>query len=190
MTREFSLERLDALLKRFPGAFWRHDVDFSLEAALKMAHFEAERGVRATYYLFLGLNECPFYSHLDAMRAERELIELGHSIGLHVDERKLYPEWRDLFPLRGKVSFHCPTQEVLWRDFETFENAYASTWRNRYYSDSGGKFRLGDPEDYTGPLPPQVNLHAEWWFLGTDWYFDIPADVFENFFHEPVVQRG
>lgn len=65
-----------------PYALVRHDIDFSPEAALRMARLEAELGVRATYFLLL---EGPCYGLLTAPHHEipRRLVELGHEVGLH-----------------------------------------------------------------------------------------------------------
>ena len=181
--RNFSIQRLDRLFKRFPNAFWRHDVDVCIDSALEMAEFEASRGIRATFYLFLS-QESPFYSILDALKAERKLYEMGHRIGLHVDERKIskWDWWLDMRP-RGPISFHCPTEHVLWRDFPTFENAYAARWKGRYVADSMGVFRYGDPEDVAED-GWQINLHPEWWFNPT-WETQVDAKTYEEFFYIP-----
>lgn len=62
----------------------RHDIDLSPEAALAMAEFEAECGVRATYFLLFNFQ---FYNLLDNRYCEfpRRLTELGHEVGLHYD---------------------------------------------------------------------------------------------------------
>jgi len=60
----------------------RHDVDISLDAALRLAELEAEAGARATYFL---MTESVFYNLASAEgeRALPRLRELGHSVGLH-----------------------------------------------------------------------------------------------------------
>ena len=60
----------------------RHDVDLSLDAALRMAELEAEAGAAATYFL---MTRSEFYN-LDApsgAAAIERLRELGHRVGLH-----------------------------------------------------------------------------------------------------------
>src|SRR6266540_2921988 len=61
--------------------FLRHDVDLSLEAALELAHIEAERGLHATYFL---MPESIFYNLDSPVGQEtiRELRELGHAPAL------------------------------------------------------------------------------------------------------------
>ena len=184
--RDFSLDRLDRLFssrKHHSYTLWRHDVDFSLDAALKMAVFEAERGISATYFLFLG-HFWPFYSTEDAIEVEHLLFDLGHRIGQHIDER-VQPDFADF--IRGPVSFHCPTQNVLWRNFPGFYNAYASYWKDHYYSDSRGMFSFGDPED-DSLKTLQINLHSEWWFE-PDWLDKIKDEEHERYWYAPKTTK-
>lgn len=174
----FSLDKLDKLLTSSSGmVFWRHDVDYSLDAALEMGEFEAERGIRATYYLFFD-GTCPFYHTYDAWNTASKLRQLGHHIGEHIDERKV-----DLGRIQGgkrrKISFHCPTEAVLWRDFSNFQSAYRPIWKDRYFADSNGR---DDRIPQSVKRHAQVNLHPEWWF-SPGWYHGIPDDVYEEFFY-------
>lgn len=63
---------------------WRHDVEFSVEIACKMAHIEAEEGVKTTYFFQL---HSPYYNTLSTHTTKLlyEIKELGHHIGLHFD---------------------------------------------------------------------------------------------------------
>jgi len=182
--RLFSEDRLEKLLKKGRNTvFWRHDVDFSLKAAVKMAEFEQKLGIKATFYLFLA-GDNPFYSLREAIQAEQTIYDLGHRIGVHVDERKVTGLDDGTHPFRGDISFHCPTPNVLWRDFSRFENAYASAWKGRYYADSNGNFSYGEPEDdpRLGKEQLQVNLHPEWWFE-KGWYREIDDETYKSFFY-------
>lgn len=180
--RPFTLERLGEMLADSPAnTVWRHDVDVSLPAAVRMATLEADLGVVATFYV---MTTSPFYSAADAAVFAIRAVSLGHRVGLHLDPS----EGVNVEELRGTpVSFHCPNEFVLWRDFATFESAYASRWLGRYVSDSRGVFADGDPEDRFDSEPLQVNLHAEWWFdrASIDW---IPDAEYEAFFHESKEQ--
>lgn len=182
------LERIYAAGKQHGSVFWRHDVDFSLDAALKMARFEAKRGVSSTYYLFLS-SKNPFYSPVNAKTVGFELSRLGHTVGDHVDEREIRnrtysgPISKLKYPPGWLVSFHCPTAAVLWKDFEGFEHALAAKWKNRYSSDSNGQFRT-DPITLLNEVKEsvQINLHPEWWFE-PGWYHDIDEQLYEAFFY-------
>lgn len=68
--------------------FLRHDLDISIELSLPMARLEQELGVTSTYYVLLSGH----YNPLSAASASamRELIRLGHDLGLHYD-LSLYP---------------------------------------------------------------------------------------------------
>ena len=60
----------------------RHDVDLSLDAALRMAELEAEAGATATYFL---MTESVFYNlaSSEGQSALERLRALGHGVGLH-----------------------------------------------------------------------------------------------------------
>lgn len=187
---DFNLDRLDELFslgKHHGGVFWRHDVDFSVDAALKMSLFEAERGISATYYLIYDEN-WPFYSYREAIEAEYLLFSSGHRVGWHIDERR----FQDFdVTARGLVSFHCPTERVLWRDFPGMVSAYSRIWKDRYCADSGGRFRFGAPEstlfaDIVNDRPNQrqINLHPEWWFQ-PDWLDNVTDEEHERYWYSP-----
>ena len=76
----------DLRFNETPSSFYilRHDVDLSLSAARKMALFEAQLGIRATYFLLLS---CEYYNLLSEKNCEfpAHLISLGHEVGLHYD---------------------------------------------------------------------------------------------------------
>lgn len=183
MSREFSLDRLEGLYadRLAVKTFWRHDVDYSLEAALAMATFEQSIGISATYYLMV---DSPFYPASSAFITSQWLRALGHSVGYHVDPRKVPPSSFAAMPVDMKVSFHCPRPSELWTRFPGVESAYDPIWEDFYYADSRGQFAHGDPEDHAPNTTIQVNLHAEWWFV-PDWYEDVDDDQYEAFFHEP-----
>jgi hypothetical protein len=179
--RPFSIERLHAMFVAAPKAtFWRHDVDFSPAAAVSMAKFEAERGIRSTFYV---MTRSAFYTPEEAVVLAATVSGLGHRVGLHVDLRTM-PLGRLRRPGNLLVSFHCPDESVLWREFDGFQSAYAPVWKGRYFSDSRGRFAHGDPEDAFGGEPLQIGLHPEWWF---DPFFADAIDdlTYEQFFHEP-----
>jgi ribosomal protein S18 acetylase RimI-like enzyme len=76
---------LDAPEEPRPVLYLRHDLDLLVTSALPMAVAEAERGLRATYYVLL---TGPYNAFVpEHRRALRELVGLGHEIGLHYDLR-------------------------------------------------------------------------------------------------------
>lgn len=66
----------------------RHDVDFDVENALKLARWESARGFRASYYL---LHTGWYWRVVGAslskqmVDAAMEMQDLGHEVGLHND---------------------------------------------------------------------------------------------------------
>lgn len=63
---------------------WRHDVDFSVHRALRLAEIERDHGVASTFFFQLS---CMFYNVFEHTVLERirRIMRLGHSIGLHFD---------------------------------------------------------------------------------------------------------
>lgn len=74
---------------RSGDVFLRHDLDISLELSLPMARLEREKGVVSTYYVLLSGLYNPFST--SSVSAMREILKLGHAIGLHYD-LSLYPD--------------------------------------------------------------------------------------------------
>lgn len=174
----FSPEYLLSLMTRAPRAFWRFDVDFSLDAAVRMAEFAETAGVKGTFYVMLT------GSHYNALstsgvHAIRRLQGHGHRVGLHVDERTsrtphvAYARVARAAEAVGlgvdvhAVSFHMPSPDVIWVDMTGIESAYASRWEGRYVSDSRREW----DETKTARLIEnagegmQVCLHPEHWAL-------------------------
>ena len=62
----------------------RHDIDSRLDHAVEFARFEADLGVRATYYL---LHTAPYWTEnpKGVQNAARTIEKLGHQVGLHND---------------------------------------------------------------------------------------------------------
>ncbi|MBU1281934.1 MAG: hypothetical protein KJ989_14170 [Gammaproteobacteria bacterium] len=68
--------------------FLRHDIDISLELALPMARLERGLGIASTYYILLSGPYNPLSA--SSISAMKELVSLGHDLGLHYD-LTLYP---------------------------------------------------------------------------------------------------
>ena len=165
---------------------WRHDVDFSLQSAKELAEIEAEEGVRATYYFHL---HNTFYNLLEKENTScaREIIRLGHEIGLHFDpefydfssdeelitllERE-YPILEDIFNCSVRVfSFHNPTTFSLSKrsmQYAGLINSYAEYFQKEvgYCSDSNGYWRYRRLEDVLRKAEDkslQILTHPGWW---------------------------
>jgi hypothetical protein len=165
---------------------WRHDIDFSPHSARELARIEAQEGVQATYFLLL---HSGFYNLLEREVTDcvREIMELGHSLGLHFDsefyglesegdlERHLDFE-RDflekIFACEIHVfSFHNPTPFAMacqrWQ-YADLINTYAKYFQEHvgYCSDSNGYWRFRRLEDVLRGGEDerlQVLTHPVWW---------------------------
>jgi len=141
----------------------RHDVDFDLDQAVRMAEAEAQTGVIATYFILL---RTEMYNALsgEGAKAVIRLAELGHDVGLHFDATLHAPtkaalavavreEAGVLSGIVRKVvnvfSFHRPSPDVLNDEVqvEGMINAYNEQFFRAfgYCSDSQGAWRHGPP---------------------------------------------
>ena len=105
-----------------PSVLWRHDIDFSVHRARRLALMEAERGVKATYFVLLG---CRFYNVFEARSLDllRQIVLDGHCVGLHFDPSVLAEEARQPENCRrtNRVGSRCS------------EASHRSTDRGRQY---------------------------------------------------------
>lgn len=81
----------------------RHDVDISPWAALETAKLEHSLGIRTSYYVRL---HAPYYNPFEpgAYRALREIVDLGHEVGLHYEPGFYETIGRDAFEgIKGDI---------------------------------------------------------------------------------------
>lgn len=124
--------------------FLRHDVDMSLDAAVAMAELEAERGVRATYFL---MTRSDFYN-LDSrsgVAALARLRELGHRVGLHA----VHPDATLDERFDPVVAWHTPDPEWMTQPLDGAVNVMQEPFfqPDRYRSDSNQRWRSGCPHE-------------------------------------------
>jgi hypothetical protein len=122
----------------------RHDVDLSLDAALRMAELEAEADAQATYFLMTG---SVFYnlSSSEGERALARLRELGHRVGLHA----VYPRLDLDERFDPVIAWHNPDPEYMSAPVENAINVMQPPWFDpeRYRSDSNQRWRSGCPHE-------------------------------------------
>lgn len=168
-------EQLLKIPREIPVLFLRHDIDVSIEDALKMARIEQGLGVSTTYYVRLNT---AFYSLKDTQTLQNlmEIINLGHEVGLHYDHtRDLDPfssckalEKITNVPVRS-LSFHIPLPEQMRSGGLKIcgrINAYAPELREGYMADSSGRWWDGEPlPRLKKPEFPllQLVVHPVWW---------------------------
>ncbi len=165
----------------------RHDVDADLGAAARMARLEAEAGVKSTYFVML---RSPLYNLLGRanLACAREIVALGHYIGLHYDhgfrpgEHMNVAQWidfeagvlsRSLDAAVTAVSFHQPGPEVLEGHVDTgrLVNAYSRSDMKgfHYVSDSNRQWRDRNPLTIfeSGSVTKlHLLIHPMWWIYG------------------------
>jgi len=120
----------------------RHDVDLSLDAALRMAELEAEAGAGATYFL---MTRSEFYN-LDSesgRAAIARLRELGHRVGLHA----VWPDIDHDDRFDPVLAWHNPDPEYMRDPVDGLVNVMESPWADVYRSDSNQHWRQGCPHE-------------------------------------------
>ena len=177
---------LDHSGKSYKEIVWRHDVEFSVHNALKMAKIEKELGIKA-YYFFQIHSE--FYSifEKEIYLLAKEIVKLDHYIGLHFDahfweiqdqkelEECLFNDIKLLESLLGveikSFSYHNTTPQLLALNdtyYAGMLNVYAKLIREkyRYCTDSTGIWRyerLGDVLQDSSIQYLQVLTHDGMW---------------------------
>jgi len=143
--------------------FLRHDVDLSLDAALRVAELEAEQGAAATYFL---LTESVFYNlaSSEGRTAIARLRELGHRVGLHA----VWPNASLDERFDPVVAWHNPDAEYMSTPIDGAVNVMQSPWfvPATYRSDSNQHWRHGCPHEElaAGAFPwLQLLTHPEIW---------------------------
>ncbi len=165
---------------------WRHDVDFSMHVAAKLAEIEASKGVIATYFIY---PHCEFYNlfEKEIFLLVKKIQRFGHNIGLHFDshfynisaadqlDTALQKEKRLLesfFDTEVKVfSFHNNNDFTMscedW-EYSGMINTYAKVFKEEigYCSDSHGIWRFSRLKDVLENAEfnkLQILTHPEWW---------------------------
>jgi len=143
--------------------FLRHDVDLSLDAALRMAEVESETGAQATYFL---MTESVFYNlaSKEGVETTARLRELGHRVGLHA----VYPNARLDERFEPVVAWHNPDPEYMTAPVEGAINVMGDRYFDpeTYRSDSNQRWLYGCPHEQlrAGAVPwLQLLIHPEIW---------------------------
>ena len=162
-----------------------HDIDLDLGAALELARREHEHGVQSDYF---ALVTSPFYNPAagPSRAMLRELVALGHGIGLHFDET-VYGGHDDTAlaadcasevatleaiidrPLVG-VSYHRPAPGRIGSDATITGGPHRYmpffVHEMEYCTDSTGRWRYGPPTEREAVQAGRaLNLvtHPVWW---------------------------
>ncbi|MAE81554.1 MAG: hypothetical protein CMB80_02370 [Flammeovirgaceae bacterium] len=172
--------------------FLRHDVDHSLDLAMKMAEIENRIGVRATYFVRLHSKKYNILS-LESTQKLNLLKEMGHEIGFHYEpsyasaaNKEVDKSFSiDLATLENcidekivSVSPHEPTREGTFVIDERLMNKNGLTYQAysdifvrdlKYISDSSCHWREGCMHGFIVNDVPKLCIltHPFWWYHKT-----------------------
>jgi hypothetical protein len=175
----------------------RHDVDFSIDLALRMAKVENESKIVSTYFI---MTSCESYNVLTekSRKQLKEIINLGHEIGLHFDPtiykdnlvQNVKKEVEILsFIIQEEVksiSLHNPSLHGQYPLFDFLINAYDPRLfsDSNYISDSCYDFRGKNPFEFIEGIDKsmiQVLLHPMHYSEEGDGYDKvIPRTLLDN----------
>jgi len=189
----------------------RHDVDFSPEAACRMAEFEARLDIKASYFILLS---SPYYNLLSEEYIDfpRRLTEMGHEIGLHYDVNTMEKASRDVALIDvlhreidvlshlaemdvTSIAMHNPSLSGFDPFRETrFTNVYADAYTKdiAYFSDSCGAWRDEFAERFEEnriPMQLQLLIHPIFWSASSSNRWEI-LDSFVQGRHDLLMENA
>lgn len=217
--RGFSWRDYETLLRTFLGAGYifcnfdqfnpqstnvilRHDIDFSIKAAINIARIESILGIKSHYFVLLNTE---FYNLCSpsSQAIIEEIHTLGHEIGLHFDAAPYEDKIEDIqraaareckilemiiaAPVKS-ISFHRPAKSIqgmqdrLAGRLHAYQPQFFSSVA--YFSDSQGRFRFGHPLDseaFETKSAMQLLTHPIWW---TQESVADRLDLIDNFLEE------
>ena len=191
VTAGYAFRRFDDIAPGERHLVLRHDVDQSLQAAVRIAEAEAALGITSTFFILLRTEMYNPFSR-DGSRAISRIRECGHEIGLHFDpalygpdptaqETAIATECSILEQAHGGTvsvfSLHRPPKSQIGSADRVAGrlNAYGARFTKDigYCSDSTGRWRYGHPLDHPSVrngTALQLLTHPIWW------YRDEPAE--------------
>ena len=167
----------DQFRSNAPGIWLRHDVELCLQSAVDMAKLENEIEVPSTYFVCM---ESPFFEETRSSLGSvlKQLRDLGREVSFHLVlsassgsvEQRLqdYLSSIDGLPVPSLITYHAPgvPSEAL-AQAPHGHGVYAplASGACKYFSDSTGRWRWGDPR-FAGLAPTdkvQLLTHPFWW---------------------------
>lgn len=172
----------------------RHDIDYDIEKAVKIALVESDLGISSTFFALVSSDFYNVYSAY-SNKMLRMIKNCGHDIGLHFDETR-YPgisleEIPKMIRLEADmlssaigdsieyVSMHRPSKDVLEANLSIPEivNTYGQTFFKefKYLSDSRRRWR--EPVEDVISSGVYDRLHI---LTHAFWYNDTEKDIYES----------
>lgn len=160
----------------------RHDIDLSVERAVRMAEIEASADIQATYFFLVTSQLYNIFNDETKEKIQR-IRSLGHDVGLHFsthqyfdndpgDERltkQVNAECNALESVADTsvdtVSFHIPPKWILRRSFTGFISTYEERFFTEisYEGDSNQRWRKDPPFTAGFPGKVQILVHPGLW---------------------------
>jgi hypothetical protein len=179
----------------------RHDVDLDLRLARDFAIMEQKIGIKATYFVLTG---CATYNIFNKKNREylKEIIELGHEVGLHFDPTLYTDEFMQEAAEKEadimqficgtqvkSISLHNPSLHGQYPELDGFVNAYNKKIfsDDMYISDSRYTFRGKNPFEFIERIvntPIQVLLHPLHYTISGGGYNVVLSDWLDHFIND------
>lgn len=164
----------------------RHDIDLSISSSLRLANIEHHFGLKSTFFVNIHSEFYNFFEK-DSIANLKEILKLGHSIGIHFDStfwnlkdetqlvKNLTFEKAIIDEALGikvnSFSFHNPTEFVLSFKKDSYAgliNTYSNRFMDefKYCSDSNGYWRHERMFDVVESLNHErlhLLTHPGWW---------------------------
>jgi len=161
--------------------YLRHDVDVSIDMALRMAQIDADIGVKSTFFV---LPNSPTYNILDNDTIDKimRIEALGHWVGLHIDLPRTYTDvqqatylmydyYKQFLPIIPVVSYHRPSK-LNSNVFGMQLNGLINTYEDRFVRDC--KYIRDSSRQWKDECPCQalalgtysriqLLIHPVWW---------------------------
>ena len=177
----------------------RHDVDFDVEYAYRIALQENEIGVTSTFFFLVRSAAYNIFEKTNFDKI-KHIINLGHTVSIHFDptlyndietglsfERDIF---ESAFDLKIEIiSIHRPSEYFLGNPDlicgipHTYNPIFFE--QVKYYSDSQGIFRYGDPlhsEAFKKKDTIQLLIHPIWWMDD----FCTPLDKLQSYLNDRI----
>lgn len=161
--------------------YLRHDVDIDFMGAYDLAKIEGENNVSSIFF-FQPNND--FYNIMsdECLSIIKKIYDLGHEIGLHIDEtlfkgekemiqniKNTFEFYSNYIPVSNVISFHCPSSYILNNNIriEGFINTYEKRFFEdiKYFSDSNRRIFWKD--DFYNSIKEGLSIqfltHPFWW---------------------------